>query len=301
MNNFKSIGETLTLTAPAGGVTTGLGVQIGQLFVVATATVAAALEFEGLVIGEIELVKDAGTTWSEGELLYWDDVAKNVTPTSTDNLLIGVAAVDVGSAAVLGFVRVQGAARGDGAIDIAAGSNIMKGDDLGAPDLADDDRFLNSVVMQATAYTLDETTLPADNPPRNVTATHTTDTTTDTLGDAVVVGTDVNDEVITETLTLSADGVVTGAKAFKTVTSVTTASWVQGGGVSDLIEVGFGNLLGLSEVRASTDEIFLGTLDGLMRDFDSKAIDAANVEGNTVSLTGGTYDSTKEAKVLIQL
>lgn len=301
MNNFKSPGETLTLTAPSGGVTTGLGVQIGQLFAVAAGTVAAALPFEGRVTGEVELVKDAGATWSEGELLYWDDVAKNVTPTSTSNLLIGVASVDVGSAVVLGSVRLNGAARGDGAIDIAAGSNIIKGEDLGAPDLADDNHFLISVVMQATAYTLDETALPADNPPRNITVTHTTDTTTDALGDAVVVGTDVNDEAITETITVGADTVATGAKAFKTVTSVATASWVQGGGVSDLLEVGFGTLLGLSEVRASTDEIFLGTLDGLMRDFDAKAVDASNVEGNTVSLSGGTYDSAKEAKVLIQL
>lgn len=301
MNNWKQPGDTVTLTAPAGGVTTGLGVKIGQLFVVATATVAAGLPFEGRVTGVVELVKDAGTAWTEGELLFWDDVDDNVTPSPTGNLLIGAAVDDVDAGDVLGEVRLNATARNDGAGVAGAGSNLIKGERLGAPDLLTDNRFLLSTVMLATPYVLDETTLPADNPPRNVIVTHATDTTTDTLGNVVIDGTNVDDQVIQETLAVAADGVVTGAKAFKTVTAVQTAGWVQGGGVSDTIEVGFGELLGLAEVRADATEVFLGTLDGLMRDFDAIAIDAANVEGNTVSLTGGTYDSAKVAKVLIQL
>jgi len=104
----------------------------------------------------------------------------------------------------------------------AAGTNVIAGDDLGAPDLLTDDRFLNSVNMQATAYTLDETTLPADNPPRNVIVTHTqVGGVTDTLGDMVVDGTDVEDNVIQETLTIADGGVVTGTKALKKVTACT--------------------------------------------------------------------------------
>ena len=191
----------------------------------------------------------------------------------------------------------------DGAVnpEHLAGSGALLGDDLATPDLLTDDRFLLSVVMQATAYTLDNTTLPAGNPPRNIIITHTTDTTTDTLGDATVVGTDVDGGVISEVLTVSADGVVTGAKAFVTVTSVTTPSWVQGGGVSDLIEVGFGNLLGLSQVMPAAANVFLAALAGVTRLPDAVAFDAANVEGNTISLTGGTYDGTKTAKALILL
>ncbi len=296
MNNLKQRGDIVTLVAPTGGVTTGLGVLIGQIFAVPVVTAAATVSFAARIAGVVELVKISGTAWTEGQLLYWDDSASNVTTVSAGNTLIGTAAILAASGAVVGNVLLNKAVSSDG-----PGSNIMKGEDLGAPDVLDDNYFLISTVMLATAYVLDQTALAADNPPRNVIVTHTTDTTTDTLGDAVVVGTDVEDEVITETITVSADGVATGTKAFKTITSVTTATWVQLGGVSDLIEVGFGHLLGLSEVRASTDEIFMGTLDGLMRDFDTKAIDADNVEGNTVSLNGGTYNSTKEAKVLIKL
>lgn len=180
-------------------------------------------------------------------------------------------------------------------------TDSLIGDDLGAPDLIDDNRFLLSVIMQATAYTLDETTLPADNPPRNVIITHTTDTTTDTLGDAVVDGTDFNDAVIQETITVVADGIATGVKAFKTVTAVTTASWVQVGGVSDLLEVGFGNLLGLSNLLTAASQVFLATLAGLARLPDSITVSASLIEQNTISLDGGTYDSSKVARALLKL
>ena len=170
---------------------------------------------------------------------------------------------------------------------------------LGAPDAADDNHFLISVVMQATAYTLDETTLPADNPPRNVICTHTTDTTTDTLGDAIIVGTDVNDAVITETLTLSADGTVIGTKAFKTITSVTTAGWVQGGGVSDLLEVGFDTLVGLSIPLAAASDVFMATLAGVALLPSAIAVSSTLVEENTIDISGGTFDSSKAARAMV--
>lgn len=183
---------------------------------------------------------------------------------------------------------------------LAAGSGVIFGEDLGAPDLADDNRFLISTVMKATAYTLDETTLPADNPPRNIIVTHTADGNADTLGDMIVDGTNVDDEVIQETLTVSAGGTVVGTKAFKTVTQCRTASWVADGN-TDTIEIGFDTLLGLSKVRASVDEVFLGFLAGVARLPDAVAVNAANVEENTISLSGGTYDSSKTAKALILL
>ncbi len=120
MQNFKQPGELVTLTAPSGGVTVNLGVQIGQLFVVATSTVAQTLSFVGRRLGIVELVKDAGTAWTEGELLYWDDSAKNVVDasgTTAGKLLIGSAAEAVGSAVLVGKVILNGTARPDGVSD----------------------------------------------------------------------------------------------------------------------------------------------------------------------------------------
>ncbi len=297
MNNFQQIGNVLTLTAPTGGVVSGLGYKIGQLFVVAKTTVAETLPFEGQVVGVIELVKDAGTAWTEGQLLYWDDTDSNVTTVVAGNLLIGGAAGAAASDAVVGDVRLNAVAVDD---DESSLEQIF-GEDLGQPNLEDDNYFLISTVMLATAYVLDQTALPADNPPRNIIITHTVDTTADTLGDAVVTGTNVDDEVITETLTIASGTTVVGTAAFKTVTQVITEDWVQVGGVSDLIEVGFDTLLGLSKVRAASTEIWLGFLAGVARLPDAVVADADDVEENTVSLTGGTYDGSKTAKVLIKV
>lgn len=176
---------------------------------------------------------------------------------------------------------------------------VAHGADLGQPDLSDDDRFLLSVAMQATAYTLDNTTLPADNPPRNVIITVTATGTGDTLGSAVVTGTDVNDHIITETIALSA-GVNTGNRAFKTVTSVITADWVIDAveGTADLIEVGFGDKLGLPRTLDGTSSVFLSVL-GTALISATVAVDADEVSLNTVDLSSGTYNGSKVAKVLL--
>lgn len=108
MNNYKQEGDILTLTAPAGGVTSGLGYKVLGIFVVATNTVAATLPFEGKTTGVHELVKDAGTAWVVGDSLYWDDTANNVTLVSSGNTFIGAATAAAGSAAVLGDVRLSG-------------------------------------------------------------------------------------------------------------------------------------------------------------------------------------------------
>lgn len=172
--------------------------------------------------------------------------------------------------------------------------------DLGAPDLAVDDHFLNSVAMQATAYTLDETEQLADNPPRNVTITHTSGDTADTLGDAVVTGTNVNDKTITETITILEDDVAVGTKAFKTVTSVVTAGWELDAveETADTIEVGFGNLLGLPQTLSATNDVVLTTL-GTAIITPTVVVDDNEVEKNTVDISSGTYDGTKVAKALV--
>lgn len=111
MNNFVQIGENLTLTAPSGGVTSGLGYLIGSLFVVATVTADEGEAFVGRVIGVVTLVKTTGQAWTEGLKLYWDNTAKKVTSTAGGNTLIGVASEAAASADATGNVRLDGVAR----------------------------------------------------------------------------------------------------------------------------------------------------------------------------------------------
>jgi hypothetical protein len=129
---------------------------------------------------------------------------------------------------------------------------------LAAANAASVDRFLNSVTMKVGAYTLDETTIPTEGA-RHIEITHTTDTTTDTLGTVTCVGTNLAGETITEVITPVADSLVAGTKWFVTLASATGAGWVQAGGVSDLIEIGYGDAIALVEGTGTLHAVVVNT------------------------------------------
>ena len=78
MKTKKQMGATVTLTAPAGGVVSGLGYVIGSIFVIAQDTVAATLPFVGVRVGVAQLPKNTSDGVSEGQLAYWDNTAKEI-------------------------------------------------------------------------------------------------------------------------------------------------------------------------------------------------------------------------------
>lgn len=109
MKNFIQPGHIVTFTAPAGGVDSGDGMLSGSLFGVASTKAAAGAEVEGAVEGVFELPKAADDV-SFGERLYWDDTAKNVTTTATENTLIGAAIAAAASGVATVRVRLNGVA-----------------------------------------------------------------------------------------------------------------------------------------------------------------------------------------------
>jgi predicted RecA/RadA family phage recombinase len=113
VRNYIQPGETMTFTAPSGGVVSGSFYQIGQLLVCAAATIAEALSFEGLTRGVFSVTKPGSQAWTEGALIYWDDAAGNFTTVAEGNLLVGSAAEAVGSGSTetTGKVRLDGVAR----------------------------------------------------------------------------------------------------------------------------------------------------------------------------------------------
>lgn len=111
MENYNSPGEVLELTAPSGGVVSGVVYLIGSLLAVATVTAAEAAKFSGLVVGVIEYAKVSAQAWSEGAKVYWDNSAKNFTTTSGGNTLAGVAAAAAANPSATGKVRLDGVAR----------------------------------------------------------------------------------------------------------------------------------------------------------------------------------------------
>lgn len=106
MKTYLGDADILTFTAPAGGVVSGAGVQIGAVFGVAQATVAAGAPFAMVTEGRFVLPKVSAQAWTEGAKLYWDDTAKNVTTTASTNKLIGVAAAAAANPSATGAVAL---------------------------------------------------------------------------------------------------------------------------------------------------------------------------------------------------
>jgi hypothetical protein len=128
---------------------------------------------------------------------------------------------------------------------------------LGSPVVDDVDLIVTSANMKVGAYTV----AAQPDVPRNITVTQTAVDAEDTNGTIVVVGTDIAGNAISETITPNSGVTVAGAKAFKTVTSVTGAGWEIGGG-NDTVTVGVGSLIGLPLALTADALVFAGTLNG---------------------------------------
>jgi predicted RecA/RadA family phage recombinase len=100
MQNFRQVGEQLTITAPAD-VVSGQGLKIGAMFGVCTHTAKAGTELVIRLKGVVNLPKASGAV-TECQKVYWDDTAKAVTTTATGNSVIGV-----GRPAVTGATTVD--------------------------------------------------------------------------------------------------------------------------------------------------------------------------------------------------
>jgi len=111
MQNYIQPGRVLTFTAPAGGVKSGVGVKVGQLFVVPAADAAAGTMFEGKATGVFALPKLSAQAWTEGQLIYWDAANDRCTSASAAGLLpIGCAAAAAANPSTSGLVRLNGTA-----------------------------------------------------------------------------------------------------------------------------------------------------------------------------------------------
>lgn len=105
--NFIQPGSRLTLTAPTGGVTTGVGVLIGTAFVVALGTAIAGAKFDGATEGVWSLAKNSTDVWAEGDKVYWDNANARCTNLPSAGMrLVGYAAAAAANPTATGSVRL---------------------------------------------------------------------------------------------------------------------------------------------------------------------------------------------------
>jgi len=107
MKNYIQEGKTLELTAPAGGVVSGVGYMIGGLFAVASTTEAAAAKFSGCVSDVFEMPKEATTAvFTEGETCFWDDTAKRFDETAVGRFPAAVCVAAAGATDAVVRVKI---------------------------------------------------------------------------------------------------------------------------------------------------------------------------------------------------
>lgn len=109
--NYGQPGEAVTVIAPTGGVVSGAPLLLGAVgagkVVIALQTKAQTLEVECATGGVYEVTKVAPLVINQGETLYWDNTAKNVSKTSASNTEIGWAFQPAISAATTVLVMLK--------------------------------------------------------------------------------------------------------------------------------------------------------------------------------------------------
>ena len=78
MKTFVQPGRSITVAAPAGGVSSGDGVLIGNLFGSAQGDALATEDVEILTEGVAEIAKTSALAISVGDRLFWDGTNKVV-------------------------------------------------------------------------------------------------------------------------------------------------------------------------------------------------------------------------------
>lgn len=140
----------------------------------------------------------------------------------------------------------------------------------------------------AAALTLSSFTHQPDVP-RNLTITPT-GTTTDVESCAIVVsGTNYLNAAISETFTFSANASTaqTGAKAFKTVTSVVWPANCESGGFAATWVIGVGELIGLKSCMANAGDWAWSEVGGVYETTRATIANSATaVESNTADFNG---------------
>jgi len=92
MKNYVYSGETITVTAPAGGATAGFPLLVGSLIVMPVLTVAAGTPVACKLYGVFENIpKLAGDNVGQLAKLYWDDANQRLTLSADGNTEAGVA------------------------------------------------------------------------------------------------------------------------------------------------------------------------------------------------------------------
>jgi len=153
----------------------------------------------------------------------------------------------------------------------------------------------------ATSGVTTQTPVPNPDVPRNITLTLGGTTASIGAGNAVVTGTNAEGAVITENIVVTAatGGLLTGNKAFKTVTSVVYPATTGAGATAS---IGYGSKLGIGmrNIASMPIKVLVRSAAGVetLEDPSASVFSATVMENNTVT-TATAQDGARSFRVYV--
>lgn len=110
MQNHIQKGDIITVPAPAGGIASGEGAIIGDIFGVAAYSAAEGDPVEMAITGVCKLTKATAAVLTVGARVAWDNTAKNINVPGAGRFPVGVATEAAGNGVTSVAVRLDGVA-----------------------------------------------------------------------------------------------------------------------------------------------------------------------------------------------
>jgi predicted RecA/RadA family phage recombinase len=110
MKNFVQAGKTITVVAPYT-VSSGMAVLVGALFGVASFDAVQGAPVEIAREGVFDVAAVTADTATQGAKIYWDNTARKLTTTATNNTLVGAVTVAKGGSDTTARVLLDGTFR----------------------------------------------------------------------------------------------------------------------------------------------------------------------------------------------
>ena len=108
MKNHLQKGDIITVPAPAGGIASGEGAIIGNIFGIAAFAAAVGEPVELATTGVYQLPKATAAVLTVGARVAWDNTAKNINAPGAGRFPVGVAAEAAGNGITSVAVHLNG-------------------------------------------------------------------------------------------------------------------------------------------------------------------------------------------------
>ena len=110
MKTYIQNGHVITVSTPAGGITSGDGLIVGNIFGIAAYSAAEGDPLELATSGVYKLPKASAAVLAVGARVAWDNTAKQVNTPGAGRYPIGVATEAAGNGITNVAVRLDGVA-----------------------------------------------------------------------------------------------------------------------------------------------------------------------------------------------